>query len=445
MSKNGLEYNIDDSWDVIVSGGGPSGCAAAIAAAREGAKTLLIESTGALGGMGTNGLLPFWTPFSDGEKIIARGIAEKVFNKSNECQPHLPNTINDWASIDSECLKRIYDEMVVSSGVKLLLFTTVIDTVSVNVGVVDHIVASSKSGIRGYKAKIYIDCTGDGDLAVSAGAEFEIGDEKGNLQPASLCFQLTGVDTYAYLYIKKPGHNDPEIKAIVNDPKYSLIRSTHLNCLSLISSGVVGFNAGHIWNVDGTDAESISDALVYGRKLSFQIKEALSEYYPEAFANAHLTISANLLGIRETRRIIGDYILTLEDYLNRKKFPDEICRNAYPVDIHESENEVEDVVNGRLINDRRYEIYKAGESYGIPYRCLTPIKLTNVLVAGRSISTDRNVNGSTRIMPVCLVLGEAAGVAAFLSLRTSSNNVHTIDTAVLRKKLIEYGAYLPED
>ncbi len=435
---------VDNSWDVIVAGGGPAGCAAAVAAAREGAKTLLIESTGALGGMGTNGLLPFWTPFSDGEKIIARGIAEEVFNKSNECQDHISEGLNDWASIDTECLKVIYDEMIARHGVELQLFTSLIDTVSLEKGVVDHVVTSSKSGIRKYKAKVYIDCTGDGDLAVQAGAEYEKGDAKGNLQPATVCFQLSNVDTYAYLYTKKPEDNDPEIKKIVNDPKYPLIKSTHLSCTHLISPGVVGLNAGHIWNVDGTNAKSLSHAAVYGRKLAFQIKEALSEYYPEAFANAHLTVTSNLVGIRETRRIIGDYILTLEDYLERKKFSDEICRNAYPVDVHESEEEIEDVVNGRLVNDRRYELYAPGESYGIPYRCLIPKKLNNVLVAGRSISTDRDINGSTRIMPVSLVVGEAAGIAAYLAIAKGASDVRSVDTVNLRNKLKSYGGYLPD-
>jgi len=443
--KNSLEYKINNEWDVVVAGGGPSGCAAAMAAAREGMRTLLVESTGTLGGMGTSGLLPFWTPFSDGKTMIYRGIAKQVFNRNKECQPHLNNDNNmDWVSIDTECLKRTYDEMVIESGVHLLLFTQVVAAVSKNTGIVDHIVTSSKSGICGYRAKIFVDCTGDADLAASAGAEFEKGDEYGDLQPATLCFNLTGVDTYAYLYINKPENNDPEIKTIIEDPKYPLIRSAHLTCTSLISSGVVGFNAGHIWKVDGTDVKSLTDTIVYGRKLAFQIKEALSKYYPEAFSTAHLTISANLPGIRETRRIIGDYILTVEDYLERKKFHDEICRNAYPVDIHETEEEIDDIISGKLINDRRYDLYEPGESHGIPYRCLTPQKLTNVLVAGRSISTDRIVNGATRVMPVCLVLGEAAGIAAFLAINSSSSNVHEIDVSLLRGKMINYGAYLPE-
>lgn len=441
--KGTFEYDIDSSWDVLIAGGGPSGCAAAIASAREGLRTLLIEATGALGGMGTSGLLPFWAPFSDGEKIIYRGIAEEVFNRNKNGQPQLKNAGFDWVAIDSEKLKVIYDDMVTESGAELLLYTRFIGTVMGKEGKVNHIITASKSGVRGINAKVFIDCTGDADLAVGAGAQYIKGDDKKELQPATLCFQLSNVDTFAYLYKNKLKMSDPTIKAIARDPKYPLIRSTHLYCTSLIGPGVVGLNSGHIWNTDGTDVTSLTDATIQGRKLVRQIQEALSEYYPKVFANAHLSGTASILGIRETRRIIGDYVLTLNDYLERKTFPDEICRNSYPVDIHESEDEINDVLENKLINDRRYDIYAPGESHGIPYRCLTPKNLTNVLVAGRSISTDRIVNGATRVMPVCLVLGEAAGIAASLAVNEGRNNVHSVNTDTLRKKMIGYGAYLP--
>lgn len=439
-----LSYNVVDDWDVVVAGGGPAGCAAAAAAARDGARTLLIEATGALGGMGTSGLIPFWTPFSDGEKMIARGFAQDVFERNKEGQPQLYRAGLDWIAIDAERLKVIYDDLVASAGAEVRFFTTVIHTATAEEGVVDHITTASKSGIEGHRAAVFIDCTGDADVAVGAGAAYEKGDASQDLQPATLCFQLSNADTFAYLYEKKPKAGDDLLKEIARDQKYPLIRDTHLYCIGLIGPGVIGFNAGHLWGVDGTKAASLSAGIVRGRKLAREIQEALAEYYPQTFGNAHLSATANLVGIRETRRVMGDYVFTIDDYLNRRTFPDEICRNAYCVDIHQTESEIKDVMNGSLQNDRRYELYKPGESYGIPYRCLTPKGLKNILVAGRSISTDRIANGSTRIMPVCLVLGEAAGIAAAMVATTDSPDVHTVDTDRLREKMQKYGAYLPK-
>ena len=164
-----------DGWDVIVVGGGPAGCAAATAAAREGAKTLLIESTGALGGMGTSGLLNAWCPFTDGEKIIYKGIAEKVFLESKKGVPHV--RYNDWVPINGEYLKVVYDDLVSSAGVSILFFSTMAAVEMGKDGIVDAIIVANKAGLTAYKAKIFIDCTGDGDLAAWAGADFVKGAE----------------------------------------------------------------------------------------------------------------------------------------------------------------------------------------------------------------------------------------------------------------------------
>lgn len=157
-----------DQWDVIVVGGGPSGCAAATAAAREGAKVLLIESTGMLGGMGTSGLLNAWCPFTDKEKIIYRGIAERVFLEAKKGVPHSKG--NDWVPINTEYLKTVYDDLVTSEGVSVLFFSTMAAVEMKQEGVVDAIVVANKAGLTAYKAKLFIDCTGDGDLATWAGA-----------------------------------------------------------------------------------------------------------------------------------------------------------------------------------------------------------------------------------------------------------------------------------
>lgn len=440
------EIPIDDSWDVIVVGGGPSGCTAAISAAREGAKTLLVEGTGALGGMGTLGLVPAWCPFSDKEKIIYGGLAEKVFTNLKKQMGHVDNDSMDWVPIDPERLKRLYDDMVTEAGASILFNTNLCLVETDGKNKVSTLIMSNKTGLIAYKADVYIDCTGDGDVAAWAGAEYEKGDEKdGDLQPATHCFILSNVDLDGYQNGPRLHGNNPDspIYEIIKSEKYPLIIDGHI-CNNQIGPDTIGFNAGHLWDVDNTDPLSVSKALIKGRELAAQFRDALAEYHPEAFANSFLVTTGSLMGVRETRRIIGDYILTAEDYIERKSFSDEICRNSYFIDIHLSRDETRKEKEGELDFEDRTMRYGYGESHGIPYRCLTPKGLTNVLVAGRSISCDRVVQGSVRVMPVCLAMGEAAGMAAVHAIQENDHDVHQIDINYLRKRLKEEGAYLPD-
>ncbi|MEK6796039.1 MAG: FAD-dependent oxidoreductase [Spirochaetota bacterium] len=431
---------LNDEYDVIVLGGGPAGCTAAMAAAREGAKTLLIEGTGALGGMGTLGLVPAWCPFSDLEKMIYRGLAEKVFTRARESVRHEPSSKMDWVAIDAEHLKRVYDDMVTSYGASVLFHTSV-SAVEAAHGTVKTIVVSNKSGLSAYQAGVYIDCTGDADIAAWAGAQFHQGDTNGETMPATLCMLLSNVDEYAYRFGDNlyAGNKNSPVYAIVNSGKYPRIKDTHM-CTNIVGPGTVGLNAGHLWDVDATDPASVSAALIEGRKLAADIRNALAEYHP-AFRNAHLVSTGSLLGIRESRRIVGDYNLTLDDYLARRSFDDEICRNSYFIDIHTAKDEIEKTKTENVV-EHRFERYKKGESHGVPYRSLLPKGIFNVIVAGRSISCDRIVQGSVRVMPVCLAMGEAAGAAGAMAVR-AKGDVHAVDTKKLRARLKEEGAYLP--
>ena len=438
------KIKLDDSWDVIVIGGGPAGCTAATASAREGAKTLLIEATGSLGGMGTSGLVPAWCPFSDKEKIIYRGLAEKVLTSCKEKMYHVKETATDWVPIDPELLKRVYDDLVTGAGASVL-FNSFVSKVDIeNESNVSALIVSTKEGMRAYRAKVYIDCTGDADIAALSGAEFMMGDgDNTELQPATHCFALSNVDEYAYRYGPVLHNSNPEspIYKIVSSGKYPIIPDAHF-CNNLIGPGTVGFNAGHIWGVDNTNPMSVSQALIHGRKMAEAYRDALAEFCPKAFGNAFLVTTASLIGIRETRRIVGDYILTKEDYIERKSFDDEICRNSYYIDIHYSKKEEELMKAGKLDMEKRCSHYEKGESHGVPYRCLTPKTLENVLVAGRSISCDRAVQGSVRVMPVCLAMGEAAGIAATMTVDMEKPNVHKVNVYLLREKLKAYGAYI---
>lgn len=438
------ELSLDDSWDVIVVGGGPTGCTAAVAAAREGARTLLIETTACLGGSGTSALVPAWCPFSDKEKIIYRGLAEKVFTAAKQGLAHVGEQDLDWVPIDAEKLKRVYDELVTEAGATVLFQTFLTSVETDGAGRVTTLIVSNKKGLTALRAKVYVDCSGDADLSAWAGAEFHKGDELGQMQPGTHCFILSNVDEYAYKNGPDLGWWDADspIHAIVDSGRYPEIPDKHM-CHNIVGPGTVGFNAGHVWDVDNTDPATVSSALMKGRKLALAYRNALAEFHPAAFGNAFLAATGSVLGIRETRRIVGDYVLCAEDYIERRAFEDEICRNSYFIDLHLTKEEAR--TNGELEAALRFNRYEKGESHGIPYRCLTPRGLQNVLVAGRSISCDRSVQGSVRVMPVCLAMGEAAGIAAAHALRVPGHDVHAVDVGELRRRLQEEGAYLPDD
>ena len=180
------------------------------------------------------------------------------------------------------------------------------------------------------------------------------------------------------------------------------------------------------------------------KAIANSIREALAEFVPEAFGRAHLAATGTLLGVRESRRIIGDYELSIEDYKACRSFDDEVLRNCYFIDIHTTQEECNlDPRQAQHKHEERWLRMEKGESHGIPYRCLTPRGLTNVLIAGRSISTDHLVQSSTRVMPVCLAMGEAAGIAAAMAANTSAD-VRAVNTDELRTRLKTYGAYLPD-
>lgn len=439
-----LELPCDDSFDVIVVGGGPSGCTAAAAAAREGARTLLLEGGGCLGGSGTSALVPAWCPFSDKQKIIYRGLAEKVFTAAKRGMAHVNPEALDWVPIDAERLKRVYDDLVTEAGVTVR-FHTMLSRVQVDgQGRVTSILTSSKAGLQAWSARVFVDCTGDADLTAWAGGEFHKGDATGKrLMPATHCFLLANVDEGPYQKGRDlhGGKAESPIHRIMASGKYPLIPDLHF-CNSLVGPGVVGFNAGHLFEVDNTDPASVSGALMQGRKMAAQYRDALAEFHP-AFANAFLVSTGAQVGIRETRRIIGDYVLTMDDYLQRRSFPDEICRNSYFIDVHWAKDQVAKDAAQHQKWESTCIHYGPGESHGIPYRCLTPRGLTNVLVAGRSISVEQLVQGSIRVMPVCLAMGEAAGLAAALAAGAPAANVHQVDVEKLRSRLRAEGGYLP--
>ena len=422
------KISVDDTYDIVVAGGGPAGCAAAIAAASEGSRVLLIEATGNLGGLGTSGMVPAWCPFTDGEKIIYRGLAEKIFLESKKGVPHEPADLYDWATINPEYLIGVYDRMVAQSGADILFFSRVAAVEMASDDKVDAVIVANKDGLTAYRPKILIDATGDGDICAWAGAEYLKGDSDGVLQKSTLCFSVANIDTKAYREGPElhSGHNPDSASARASRTGRFPLLDTHC-CHNLVGPGVVQFNANHIEIKDTTDPRQLSDAMRLGRQVADQHLEMLKEFRADVFRDAFIVKTAIIPGIRDSRRIVGEYLFTGDDWRDRRTFDDEIGRNCYFIDIHKSG--VPEVHYGR------------GESHGIPYRVLTPKGLRNVLVAGRCISTDEEAYGSLRVMPPCLVTGEAAGVAARLASLSASRDVHSVDVTDLRSRLKARGQY----
>jgi hypothetical protein len=427
--------------DVVVIGGGAAGIASAMAAARNGAKTLLIEQRGYLGGMGTVSLVPAFCPFTDKEKPVVRGIGLELLEKmklncSADYQSRYQHSL-DWVPIDPEVLKRVYDDTVLESGVELLYHTfvgqIVLDTANHNV---NTIVVLNKSGRSAIKAKYVIDATGDADIAALAGAPFQKGGVSGELQPATMCYLVSNVERKRFLdYLKESGDSGQIPLAVEKAQEAGDLPEGRkkVSGFAWLSDNLVGVNFGHVFGIDGTNAEDLTRGAVEGRRLVKKQIDFLRSYVP-GFEHAHLTATGEQIGIRETRRIVGDYTLTQEDFMSSRSFVDDIARNAYFIDVH------------LTTSSDKMNIYRLppGKSHGVPYRCLLPKGLDNVWVVGRSASADRIVQGSLRVMPNCFAMGQAAGTAAALASKYSVNS-RNVRMEELQKLLIAQGAWLGEE
>ena len=425
------EIEVKKKVQVCVVGGGPAGCAAAITAARNGAEVYLAEANTCLGGLGTAGGVPIFMTFSDDENFVADGIGREILDRMNQEDTDSP-LVN---SINAEILKRLYEDMLLEAGVEFSFMTEFIGAETDN-NEVKYAVFNAKSGMFAVEADVFIDCTGDGDLCARAGADFMYGDEDGTVMPSTLCSAWAGIDWEKF---RASGANPRQVlfKAFEdgifrnNDPHHTGINQTakHLG----------GGNMGHLFGLNPLDEDSITEGMIEGRKQAAEFQRYYREYIP-GYENVELTATANMPGIRESRRITGDYVLGLEDYKNRAVFDDEIGRYSYPIDIHPASTDQKDQEEfEKFIRGLRY---KAGESYGIPYRILTVKGFKNLLNAGRSVSSDRYMQGSIRVMPGCYIMGQAVGIAAALACE-NGNDIRNFEVAILQEKLKKLGAYLP--
>lgn len=416
--------------DVCVAGGGPAGLAAGLAAARSGLRTLVIDQFNCLGGVATAGGHGHISKYDEQgtSRRIAGGIVDEI------ARAVVDNGFGDRIShgiyFQVEGLKLILDRLARGAGLGVLYHTFVSDAL-VEQGAVTGVVIQNKSGRQLVRARRVIDATGDGDVAFHAGCAWEMGRESdGRCQPVTLMFTIGGVDwPKVKAWRTDYAMTDVWERAIANGdmrPFQKTIMGFWWNSTSPTEAGI---NFTHVIHVDSTRAEDLTSATMEAREQCFESVAVFRKYVP-GMEKCHLVSTPNTIGIRESRRILGDYYMTAEDVKEQRDFPDSIGYGSFFVDIHRIDGPGMDHTVWRP---------PAGFKYQMPYRMLVPRQVENLLVAGRCASCSHIALGSLRVMVPCMIMGEAAGVAAALSLR-SDVPPRRADVAALQAELRRRGA-----
>ena len=391
-------------YDVIVCGSGPAGVAAAITAARNGAKTLLIEALGRVGGISTSGMMSHFTG-SVGNKIyheiLERAAENNQFDKGEV-----------KIQIDPEFLTLTYNEMLDDAGAEILLYTSVCDAI-MEKNVLKGVICHQKDGFSAFYGKVIIDATGDGDVAARSGAEFVLGRESdGMMQPATLMFKVAGVDMSVAAL-------PPSFETLVKTEKgelQALAREKlphpagHVLLYKSTIPGVVTVNMTNVTFIDGTKAEDLTRAEIECRRQMRPILEFLREYVP-GFEGCYIIGSASLIGIRETRHFKGLSTLSESDISDAVDYSDAVVFDAhFNFDVH-------NITGAGLDKTGCQHGFMQKKGYTIPYGCLVPEKIDGLLLAGRNISGSHMAHSSFRAMPICVASGEAAGMAAAIAAK----------------------------
>ena len=443
--------------EVVVCGGGTAGTFAAIAAAREGRSTLLIEQFGRLGGTATVGLTtPLMHSHIDGNpqcSYISRMLHEKLLQMGGA---------NEQGNrFDPLLLSVALEQLCVESGVKLL-YHTFIPEVVITDGALSAVVIANKAGLSLVKGKVFIDATGDGDISVRAGAAYNKGNpDTGKNQPMSLRYVVDNVDfaalgeffreTAERTGIHRNASAGPDETEMYADCCKSMAPATltpifeeavangdltvedHLYWQAFGvpgRPGSIAFNCPEFFDrIDGTNPEDLSLAQVNGKKAILRQLAFYKKYF-KGFEKAFVAEIAGMVGIRESREIVTDYVLTAEDIVRKRKFADMFCQSNYPIDIHGA------VLQNRYLNDTPVD---ERPWYEIPFRSLLVKGVENLMVTGRCIGADFIAEASIRIQPNARSSGEAAGIGAAIALRDGVS-VHQVDGAKVREVMVSHGA-----
>ena len=443
---------VAEPTDVLVVGSGPAGLAAAVAAARSGASVRLVERFGSLGGNLTAGLVgPCMTSFSlDGQTQLVRGVFDefvrRMVARGGAVHPSETKGGSPYSGFirfghdavtpfDPEAAKQVAQEMVLEEDVDLLLHTWAIDAV-VEGGRLRGVVVVNKSGMSYLPAGSVIDATGDGDVAALAGAEFAMGrDSDGLMQPMTLFFRIGHVDDEAVEQYKRE-HPDElfPFESIVEEAtssgRYTLPRRG-VQLFKTLEPGVWRINTTRVLGLDGTDAGDLTRAEIAARRQVDLLMDFFRKELP-GLGDCKLIDTAATIGVRESRRITGDYELTLDDLVTGRHFEDVIAVAGYPVDIHSPSSNQGPFDDG---------IPPTANEYEIPYRSLVPAQLDGLLVTGRCISATHEALAAVRVMPPSFAMGEAAGIASAQAVQ-AGRPVRSADIAQLQAELVSRGAYL---
>lgn len=404
------EIPIKAEVDVLVCGGGPAGFGAAVAAARAGARTMLLEQYSAIGGIATSGLMSHWTGQSEGpllDELLERARdIDRNFNYYGEKILKAKNIINP------EKTRRVMVDMLEEAGVAIQLYTMAAGVIKEE-NRVSGVITESKSGREAILSKVIIDATGDGDVAFRAGADFVKGrEDDGKMQPVTVMFKVGGVDMEHAIF---PGEFEDYIE-VPNGEIQKLGHEQlpppagHVLLYPASLPGVVTVNMTNVTGIDGTKAEDLTRGDIACRRQIPLIVDFLRRNAP-GYENCHLLTSAPLLGVRETRHFIGLYTVRKEDIESAKVFDDWIAtRCFFNFDIHG--------LNGPGLDPTGAQRqFKQKNKYTIPYAAIVPKKLNGLLLAGRNISGTHVAHSNYRAMPVLLNVGQGAGVAAALCSR----------------------------
>ena len=458
--RNCEEIEIHGEYDVVVVGGGVAGVGAAIAAARGGAKTMLIENTSMLGGLATAGLVNIPLDF-------ASGIGKEFLDRLRDMDGFRKNNSNP------EKHKLLFDRMVKEAGVDVLLVTPLIDTI-VEGNTVKGAVIHTKTGKKAIMGKMFVDASGDSDLVYFAGGETMTGRPEDNMSMAcSLEFTMGGVDYEVYreseLRMKDPKWVKLIAKAL-EDGKLPYEIDNHLNWMTHIPGrplikgmDEVSICFSHSRNCFPTDNADLTRMYIEGREQAAILSDFIRENVP-GFENAYLGYTGSLLGVRESRRIVGKYIFTGMDIAYAKRFDDVIAISHHGFDLHGFEaagnmkwfkGTLPDGREAYIANRGGWgtqlppedgtprinmiELSEYGEFfYDIPYRSIVHTRLDNVLAAGRNISADIPGQSGTRLVMCCMTLGESAGTAAAMSLAANCKPSE-LDVSELQRRLDKNG------
>lgn len=438
MEKIIQERNIPvvGNYDVVVCGGGPGGIMAALAAARGGAKTCLIERYGFLGGMATAGLVAPISVFNYNGHRIIDGLPWEFIERLTEIGGAREEKPLGNITFSPEKYKLLAQRMLKEAGVDIFFHSYITGTRTTeekdSKTKIEYVIIDNKNGAEAIGGKYFIDATGDSDLAWMAGVPMQ--PIKGELQPASLIFMLSGVDTDALPMIRHSqqgvNYHDLAIRDIFTKLREEGTEDVPMfggpwYC-GILADGIVLVNMTRHF-ADMTDNRVAGEIECLLRENAHKYTELLRKYIP-AFKNAELIATAPMTGIRETRRILGAHTLTGEEYLEAMNFPDSVARGCHPVDIHSANS----------TNQRCQFMKDAGY---VPYRSLYAPSYPNLLVAGRNFSADEVASASIRVQASVMGLGQAAGTAAAMASKAGIC-VDKVNTEELRKRLIEIGANL---